>query len=569
HIPNLQERLKTEKRSDLVLEAIREGRTAPYGEIGEDEKLSVAFLDYFAQVAMNIEDPGLLRLITHKGSLEDKLMCLGISNLMQELKRHKYTLTFLRTFHEALSGTKPAMLLSLGVSRDFKPALKVIKKVAKAQRKHPETFLDEIRQGVPEIYKVVTRLFFNRLEEQLKHVDPSDYELGSRDDIIRALEVPTHFRALLGGKQSGSKAKKMTTVNVGKMLDELTFPALAAVVIGGAAFAAKQVLNSNRVFINDLAEQLGKGRHPERMLWLTDTLADRNGVSHVLQNMLDEIREHDYPIDILTCHPSLESGDHLHVVRPVFQYSLEKFGAQELCIPDFLEVQTLFERGGYDRIVCSTELMMGLVALYLKTAFTVPAHFFMHTDWMEFAANKMSLDHQELDRIRRLIRVFYQQFDGVFVLNNEHRDWLLSDEMELKAHQVTKTNHWVAPCFRNVERWERADTQQAPLLMFVGRLSEEKGVFDLPKVFREVRGKHPDAKLWIVGDGPAKKQLEIALPEATFLGWAEHASLPNLYRQADLLLLPSRFDTFGCVVLEAMSCGLPVAAYNSKGPRDI
>ena len=72
-----------------------------------------------------------------------------------------------------------------------------------------------------------------------------------------------------------------------------------------------------------------------------------------------------------------------------------------------------------------------------------------------------------------------------------------------------------------------------------------------------------------MGDGPAKKQLEIALPEATFLGWAEHTSLPNLYRQADLLLLPSRFDTFGCVVLEAMSCGLPVVAYNSKGPRDI
>jgi glycosyltransferase involved in cell wall biosynthesis len=42
-----------------------------------------------------------------------------------------------------------------------------------------------------------------------------------------------------------------------------------------------------------------------------------------------------------------------------------------------------------------------------------------------------------------------------------------------------------------------------------------------------------------------------------------------MYSSADLLLLPSKFDTFSCVVLEALSCGLPVIAYNSKGPKDI
>jgi glycosyltransferase involved in cell wall biosynthesis len=51
--------------------------------------------------------------------------------------------------------------------------------------------------------------------------------------------------------------------------------------------------------------------------------------------------------------------------------------------------------------------------------------------------------------------------------------------------------------------------------------------------------------------------------------WLPQSELAAHYRGADLLLFPSRFDTFGCVVLEAMACGCPVLAYNCKGPKDI
>jgi len=63
--------------------------------------------------------------------------------------------------------------------------------------------------------------------------------------------------------------------------------------------------------------------------------------------------------------------------------------------------------------------------------------------------------------------------------------------------------------------------------------------------------------------------LKTLLPDAIFLGWVDHTMLPKVYSAADILVLPSRFDTFGCVVLEALSCGLPVIAYNNKGPKDI
>ncbi|WP_372741177.1 glycosyltransferase [Neptunomonas sp.] len=567
HIPDLHNRLKETKRSELVLEAILNGHTAPYGEVGKEEKLTVTFLDYFSQVAIHMEDPGLLRLLLHKGSLQDKMLCLGVSNAMQELKRHKYTLTFLKTFHQALSGTKPAFLTSLGVTKEFRPALKVVKEIARTHRKQPNNFLDVIRNGIPEIYHVVTDIFFNRLNQHLAHAGENNFAELTTDELIRKFEIPTQFRALFGNEKNPS-TDDMTALNISKMLDELSFPALASVVIAGASFAASQVIYSNRPFLNELADNLNKARHPEKILWLTDTFADHNGVSSALQSTLQEIRKNDYPIDILTCHPTLKSDDHLIVVRPMQQFKVQSLGEQEFNIPDIIQIQGIFEQGSYDRIICSTELLMGAITLYLQKAFSVPIYFFMHTDWIEFLQSTTHLNEHETDRIRRLLRAFYMQFDGIFTLNSDHQRWLTSPDIGIDAQQVFLTQHWVDDAFNMAARPIKHNNIQ-PILLYAGRLSEEKGVFDLPEIFAFVKKQIPDAKLWIAGTGPADKQLKIVLPEATFLGWVDKSDLPALYNKADLLLLPSRFDTFGCVVLEAMTCGLPVVAYNCKGPKDI
>ncbi len=92
---------------------------------------------------------------------------------------------------------------------------------------------------------------------------------------------------------------------------------------------------------------------------------------------------------------------------------------------------------------------------------------------------------------------------------------------------------------------------------------------DLPEVFQWVRKVIPNIRIRVAGNGPALKKLRRQLPEAEYLGWIGEGAMKEAYLQADMLLLPSRFDTFGCVVLEALATGLPVAAYRSKGPADI
>ncbi|XIA64039.1 glycosyltransferase [Bradyrhizobium sp. TZ2] len=78
----------------------------------------------------------------------------------------------------------------------------------------------------------------------------------------------------------------------------------------------------------------------------------------------------------------------------------------------------------------------------------------------------------------------------------------------------------------------------------------------------------PGTKL-VVGDGPARPALERRYPEAVFLGARHGERLAEIYAAADVFVFPSRTDTFGLVLLEALASGLPVAAFPVTGPSDV
>jgi glycosyltransferase involved in cell wall biosynthesis len=101
-----------------------------------------------------------------------------------------------------------------------------------------------------------------------------------------------------------------------------------------------------------------------------------------------------------------------------------------------------------------------------------------------------------------------------------------------------------------------------PVFLYVGRLSVEKNVdaflsLDLP-----------GTKV-VVGDGPERARLEARYPEARFLGRRGGAELSAIYAAGDVFVFPSRTDTFGLVILEALASGVPVAAYPVPGPLDV
>ena len=101
-----------------------------------------------------------------------------------------------------------------------------------------------------------------------------------------------------------------------------------------------------------------------------------------------------------------------------------------------------------------------------------------------------------------------------------------------------------------------------PIQLYVGRVAVEKNV----EAFLTVDS--PGTKV-IVGDGPAKATLSAQFPEARFMGALFGAELAAAYAGADVFVFPSRTDTFGLVMIEALACGTPVAAYPVTGPIDI
>ncbi len=568
YIPGLQERLKTENKSQLALEAIRRGDMIPYGSHQNSEKLTIAFLDYVCQIALNYKDPGLLRILLHKGTTTDKTVSLLASNAFAEVQRHKVTMSFVNIFHNCLLGKSPSFLKKFIVSSAYKPVFEDVVRMAKKYQSGQGFIAEEYYRSIYSINRHLNELLFSRLVKKItkakwsKHMDAPTLE-----KLIAQFELPSNIRAY-----TEKRKKNHNGIDLEGFLDGLSFPFLASSLLLSAHFTSAKVLFNTRPFLKDFSAQLGKYQHPERALWLTDTFEDKNGVSTVLQAMHREIKRRNLPIDLLVCSNTLAPDDHLVVIKPVCEFQIPLYPDQPVRIPNFVELHNLFHDREYDRVICSTEGIMGAMGLYLKHAYSVPASFFIHTDWVMFSRKVLNFDKHNQNRIRRFLRMYYGAFDRVFVLNNDQRKWLTGREMNFSENKVCLTAHWVDAIFKPekvAEKEALGIDDNRPVMLYAGRVSKEKGVLELPRIYKAVKKAYPDIALLVVGQGPAYDQLKKELPEGYYFNWVSRERLPAIYSAADLLVFPSKFDTFSCVVLESLSCGLPVIAYNTKGPKDI
>lgn len=125
--------------------------------------------------------------------------------------------------------------------------------------------------------------------------------------------------------------------------------------------------------------------------------------------------------------------------------------------------------------------------------------------------------------------------------------------------------------FRHVRHWRRGIDVELfrsgpvaeldvprPIFLFVGRVAVEKNIEEF------LRQDLPGSKI-VVGDGPARKAMERQFPDARFLGAKFGEGLAAIYRAADVFVFPSRTDTYGLVMAEALAAGTPVAAFPGPG----
>lgn len=157
-----------------------------------------------------------------------------------------------------------------------------------------------------------------------------------------------------------------------------------------------------------------------------------------------------------------------------------------------------------------------------------------------------------------LLRRFHEAGDGTFAATPSLR-------AELAALGFTRLRPWT----RGVDLGQFTEAPRdawaglpRPVFLYAGRVAVEKNLaaflaLDLP-----------GSKV-VVGDGPQRDALARRFPAAHFAGWQQGEALARCYAGADAFVFPSRTDTFGLVILEAMACGTPVAAYPVTGPLDV
>lgn len=226
-----------------------------------------------------------------------------------------------------------------------------------------------------------------------------------------------------------------------------------------------------------------------------------------------------------------------------------------LALDAFWKMPAIMKRIGADAVHIATEGPVGWAARRWCMKNDVPFTTAYHTAFPEYVAARTIF---KADTLYPIFRKFHAASSGVLVATLTVRELLASKG------------------FKRIVDWTRGvDTDQfhtglpaadwsfkGPILLYVGRVAVEKNI----EAF--LSADVPGTKV-IVGDGPALKKLSADYPDAKFLGPKFGRELAQAYASADVFVFPSKTDTFGLVMVEALACGTPVAAYPVQGPLDV
>lgn len=162
-------------------------------------------------------------------------------------------------------------------------------------------------------------------------------------------------------------------------------------------------------------------------------------------------------------------------------------------------------------------------------------------------------------RAKSTIRKFHDKSSRIMIATQSVEDILKDWGFKAPMHRVSRGAN--LDIFKTGEKTLFKDMKQ-PIALYVGRVAIEKNIEDFLKMAW-------DGSKIIVGDGPRLYEFQHKYPDYHFVGRKQGEELAHHYKSSDIFIFPSKTDTFGIVIIEAMASGLPVVGYNVTGPKDI
>lgn len=267
---------------------------------------------------------------------------------------------------------------------------------------------------------------------------------------------------------------------------------------------------------------------------------------------------------------------------PEYEYvrrlpAIKQFNQTDFSLPLPVSFKPIldFNREAFDLIHVHHPFLLGEMGMRMARSHKLPLVFTYHTQYEQFT-HYVPMDHDTAARtIIKHSKEFCNLCDLVIAPTSDVRDMLVERGIESRIA--------VLPTGIEMTKYRAGDRaagrkalgvpEDAPLLVHVGRLAEEKNLSYLLEACTHALEKIQDAHLVIVGDGAAKKALEQAASAMKdrihFPGRMQGAGLVNAYTAADLFVFASKSETQGMVLAEAMAAGNPVIALDATGVREV
>ena len=305
---------------------------------------------------------------------------------------------------------------------------------------------------------------------------------------------------------------------------------------------------------------------PLRVALVTETFPPEvNGVAMTIGRMLDGLLARGHRIQL--ARPRQHRGDAPRNGPQLEELllagvPLPRYQGLRMGLPAGGALARAWERWGPDIVHVVTEGPLGWSALNLARRLGLPATTDFHTNFHSYST------HYGFGLLKSVIGAHLRRFHNR-ALCTFVPTWQLREELRLDGYRGLEVvargvdTRLFDPVRRSAAlRRQWGAGEDDPVAIYVGRIAPEKNLPLVLSAFAAMRQRAPRARLVLVGDGPARAQLQRQHPEHVFAGMRVHEDLACHYASGDVFLFPSVTETFGNVTVEAMASGLAVVAFD-------
>jgi glycosyltransferase involved in cell wall biosynthesis/predicted metal-dependent phosphoesterase TrpH len=410
----------------------------------------------------------------------------------------------------------------------------------------------------PEDGRRMLRAWLNEME---LNVDTAGLVASMQAEDFSHSDLERRARRVHERKLTGAVGQLLST-NAGDGIA----PALSRLF--AACLPAVPYVPASAFLAREQAKLVSRDGDPIRVAVVADGVGAVHGVTHTLQQLRERgIRGHD--IEVIGTDASVDRR-----LPAVADFELPFYAGLRLGVPSVFAVAEALTERRYDLVHVCAPGPAGIIAALIARVMGLPVIGSYHTE-LQLYARLRSGDPQVEYMMRAVLAKFYAQC-RVVLSPSRAADESLRD-LGIPADRIGRWDRGVDLERFNPGRYAPGilTTTHSELgarfnVLYVGRLSSEKGVDLLAEAFLIARDQDPRLHLVLAGRGPEEDALRHRLGSAaTFLGWVEGDRLAQAYASADLFMFASTTDTFGQVILEAQASGLPVLAVDAGGPAEL